>query len=109
MWGRGFLAFISVTTRFGVSRVTYRIYQRHSLNSSKLIQNVDDPVLGTIYFFPNLMMNLPHSLEVEEGECEDPNADPRNAPHLRQVPPHLEVLAHHDAAGVPHSSAAHGE
>ena len=55
------------------------------------------------------MMNSPHSLEVEEGECEDPNADPRNAPHLRQVPPHLEVLAHHDAAGVPHRRRAHGQ
>ena len=55
------------------------------------------------------MMNSPNSLEVEEGECEDPNADPRNAPHLRQVPPHLEVLAHHDAAGLPHGGRADGE
>ena len=53
--------------------------------------------------------NSPHSLEVEEGDGEDPDADPRAAPHLGQVAPDLEVLAHHDTAGVPHHGAAHGQ
>ena len=72
--------------------------------------------MGTIYFqiCPNsnvssIPLNSPHSLEVEEGEGEDPNADPRDAPHLGQVPPDLEVLPHHDAAGVPHGGAADGQ
>ena len=67
---------------------------------------------NNLFFAPKsapIPVNSPHSLEVEERESEDPNADPRDAPHLGQVPPHLEVLPHHDAAGVPHGGAAHGQ
>ena len=57
-------------------------------------------------FFFCTFLNSPHGLEVEEGEGEHPDPRAGDAPHLCEVPSHLEVLPHHDAAGVSHRRRA---
>ena len=49
----------------------------------------------------------PNGLAVEEWEDDNAHPNPGYGPHLRQVPPNLEVLANHHAAAVPHCSTAH--